>query len=483
MSVVTEGLKLNGSEARPLPERLVAVRRVVSRGIFLALLALIPLTSIYYGGVEAWAEAVFECAVFVLAAVSIVEVAIDGNINLKSYSILLPLLALVAFAFIQTIPFGAGDGSLIGGSVWNAISADPFQTRRWVLKVLALILFGAMLIRYTTSERRLRTLLITILLLGAACSLFGIFRQTTQRGKGFLFLAHLPYQAGYAQFINKNHFAFLAEMALGLALGAIVYGGEKKERKLIYLAFSLPVWAGLVLCNSRGGLFSMLGQLLFLGVLWTVADKAHNGGTASTSSLQQLKRSWMVRVPLLFSLLVLILVGSFWIGGESLVSRLETVPGEMAANPASNQGASRIETWRATVALIKEHTLFGVGFGGYWAVIPQYQQGSGELTPQEAHNDYLELLASGGIVGLSLVVWFIVAFIRRVRRVWSEATGYRRMAVIGALTGIFGVALHSAVDFGLHITVNALVFTALVVIATVDVQKTIPSGDAKRIEL
>jgi hypothetical protein len=41
---------------------------------------------------------------------------------------------------------------------------------------------------------------------------------------------------------------------------------------------------------------------------------------------------------------------------------------------------------------------------------------------------------------------------------------------MGALIGIFGVAVHSLVDFGLHVTINALVLTALVVIATARVE-------------
>jgi hypothetical protein len=42
----------------------------------------------------------------------------------------------------------------------------------------------------------------------------------------------------------------------------------------------------------------------------------------------------------------------------------------------------------------------------------------------------------------------------------------RRAACLGACIGIAGVAVHSLVDFGLHMLVNALVFTTLIVIAT-----------------
>jgi O-antigen ligase len=115
--------------------------------------------------------------------------------------------------------------------------------------------------------------------------------------------------------------------------------------------------------------------------------------------------------------------------------------------------------------MIKDHPLMGVGFNGYWAAIPQYHSASGELTPQQAHNDYLELLASGGLIGVALAGWFLLLFIKGARRSFQSKDSFRRAASMGACAGLFGVAVHSMVDFGLHVTINALIFTALVVIA------------------
>jgi putative inorganic carbon (HCO3(-)) transporter len=456
-------------EAVSLPEKRVSLGRLIGNVVFPCLLLLIVLTSIPYGSVEPLWEAVFECVAFGLAALSIVELTRARRINWSVFGLLPPLVILLAFAFVQTLSFGAGSSSLISGGVWSTLSADPFQTRRWILKMLAIILTGAMLLRYTASERRLRALIITILALGGASGIFGILRQTTQRGKGFLFLSYLPPDAGFAQFINKNHFAFLAEMALGLALGFIVSGEVKKEKKLIYLALSLPLWAGLALCNSRGGLFSMFGQLLFLALMWTVTGNAKSLHDYPAWS-ERLKSSRAVRVLLFGSLLVFMFVGTIWMGGDELASRLEAVPGEINNTYTSRERGTRIDTWRATLLMIKEHPVAGVGFGGYWAIIPEYHNASGEVTPQEAHNDYLELLASGGVIGLLPAAWFMFAFIKRARRGWSVSKGYARAASLGALAGIFGVALHSLVDFGLHINGNALLFTALVVIATLEMK-------------
>jgi O-antigen ligase len=119
----------------------------------------------------------------------------------------------------------------------------------------------------------------------------------------------------------------------------------------------------------------------------------------------------------------------------------------------------------------KAHPIAGVGLGGYWIAIPGYHNASGTLVPQEAHNDYLELLASGGIIGIALAIWFAVVVFKRVRRNFQSSNRFHRAASFGATLGIAGVAVHSLFDFGLHIIVNALIFVALIVIATTELKE------------
>jgi O-antigen ligase len=116
--------------------------------------------------------------------------------------------------------------------------------------------------------------------------------------------------------------------------------------------------------------------------------------------------------------------------------------------------------------MFKANPISGVGLGGYWAAITAYHDASGSLTPQEAHNDYLELLASGGIVGAALGCWFLIVLGRRIKRNLRSQNLFRRGVRYGAVLGIIGVLVHSLFDFGLHMLVNALVFAALIVIAT-----------------
>jgi len=73
-------------------------------------------------------------------------------------------------------------------------------------------------------------------------------------------------------------------------------------------------------------------------------------------------------------------------------------------------------------------------------------------------------MASGGLIASALVLWIVVIWVRSARRRLALNRGAYRAACLGALTGIFGAAVHSFVDFGLHITINALVFCVLIAI-------------------
>ena len=63
------------------------------------------------------------------------------------------------------------------------------------------------------------------------------------------------------------------EMGLGLVLGLILGGGVKRDQALIYFAALLPLWIGLVLCGSRGGLVAMMAQLVVAALLFSVVGR------------------------------------------------------------------------------------------------------------------------------------------------------------------------------------------------------------------
>jgi O-antigen ligase len=486
--------------------------------VFYALLCVIALAAIPYGAAEPWWQAFFECSIFLLAAMAVVGALVrikrdclpaapdgcdeapgpmtgagegarapsvrfapapmkgagegarapnrrfalgslpvsarDSSSGLRP--IVLPIFALMVFAFAQTIPWS--HSTQAGINIPETISADPFQTREFIIQILALLLCGCLLVVHATTRRRLLSLVQTVIVIGVASALFGLVRQVGQHQVGFL-LPFLRPGFGYGQFINSNHFAYLMEMALGLTVGLGVFGGGARRRAL-YLLAALPMWIALVLANSRAGIVSMLCQLVFLAVMFFSRSSETQRESVSRARLLGL------RAGLVALLLLAAVVTVFLVGGDPLAGRLDRLSVELDRKTADSY-TLRPNIWRATVKLIKEHPVAGVGFGGYRIAIAQYHHGTGDTTPRQAHSDYLELLASGGVIALVIGVWFVFALVQAARRPVRNRHALARAARIGALAGLIAVAVHSLVDFGLHLPGIALVFTCLLAIVLI----------------
>lgn len=450
---------------------------LIERSAFYGLLATILLSAIPYGTVEPWSKSLFVFLVCVLATLRASEGLISGKWGMREVGLLAPIVGLLLLATIQIIPFkmvmSGGEGFSVES--WRTISADPFETRSFIFTLAALILCGELLLRYTNSEQRLSALIYLVLGVGLTSALFGLARQLSHGSLDNILSSYLGPDVGYAQFINRNHFAYLMEMTFGLLLGLIIKRGIAQRSKPLYYAMVAVVWIALVSCNSRGGILSMIGILLFaflLHLLTRGRDREREAKVSSSgSSVVSYLKSALAAIVIASFILSTTVFAVAFIGGDPVVGHLETVQGELRDD--SSKDMQRGDIWRSTWELIKANPVAGIGFGGYWTAITKYDRTSGEWSLQQAHNDYLEILASGGVLASALLLIFSVVLIRRIRGELNSKSRFRRASCFGASAGIFGVALHSAVDFGVHIIVNALVLTVLVVLASARV----PVGD------
>src|SRR6267142_3880462 len=104
--------------------------------LFYSLLAVIALAAIPYGTVEPWWKALFQCLVFVLAGLTLIQRTLRGQPTGLNSRVYLPVLTLIIFGLIQTIasPDTAGTQN-----VTKTLSADVFQTRLFAIQLAALL--------------------------------------------------------------------------------------------------------------------------------------------------------------------------------------------------------------------------------------------------------------------------------------------------------------------------------------------------------
>lgn len=457
-----------------MPGQTNVVVRVLSATVFGGLLATIVLTAIPYGTVEPWSLASFQVVIFSLGLLWMIHGLLAGSWRFGNLSLFYPLIALVLFAIVQSLSWS--QGNVAGVKVQNAISADPFESWVFAMRVSALALAGILVVSFTDTLFRLSALVHTVILVAVLSAVFGIVRQTMQHDQGFL-LPFLKYGGGFAQFINKNHFAFLVEGAVGLLVGIALLRHDRSKWLLVYLSAILLLWVALVMSRSRGGLLAVTVQAMCAVSLFIISRR-RSPRSADKQSFDW-KRKIVVGGVTIVAVLAITIFGVIWLGGDQLSTGVETAAAEMRAADGTHEGSNRKDIWRATWQMARAHPVAGAGLGGYWAEVPRYHDASGVQTPQQAHNDYLELLASGGLIGAAIFVWFVVLLIKRASAI-NRSSRFQRGAALGAVLGILGIGVHSVVEFGLHITVNALVFMMLLAILSVEKINQRPNMQAHR---
>jgi O-antigen ligase len=197
----------------------------------------------------------------------------------------------------------------------------------------------------------------------------------------------------------------------------------------------------LLLSESRGGLIAFIAEVIFL-ILLSAGMKRRSG--------------LALKLGLAALLLVAVVGGAILVGGETSLTRVA----DTAASGDLTTGRSNI--WRVTVDVIKANLPLGAGLGAFGVAYTPFDAMSGLERVEQSHNDYLQVLADGGIVGLAIGAFFIFCLWRVGRSAMSIDNSYRRGIAFGALTGIFAILVHSIFDFVLHTTAVSVLFLMLV---------------------
>jgi O-antigen ligase len=351
-----------------------------------------------------------------------------------------------------------------GGLLTRTISADPFETWRFAYKLMALTLTFGLLIRYGSTQKRLRTLVYLVVAVALASAAFGLIRPGIPPQ---ILGERLTITSSYAQFEGRNHFALLVEMAIGLLLGLGLTERSNRIRLTFCVLAGAILWTALLLTHSRGAVISLLLEVPFFFILINIIRHEPSVKNLRTN-VPPVRRSRgrQLIATLVLTVLLLATVGAsvVLIGGEETISRFALTRTEFTPRSSGAPKILRPQIWQATLKMIKDNPLLGVGLGGYSMAIPRYLNASGEWQLEQAHNDYLELAASGGAVGCGLVAWFIFWSAKLARHSLRTSDGLGRALRCGAITGLFAAAVHSLFDFGLHITINALVCSILIVL-------------------
>ena len=382
----------------------------------------------------------------------------------------LPLLLLTGWMLLQCIPLPAPLVRLISPHTYEAYQPllDVRQTMHFIpltvhlkaslqefLRIGSYLIFYILTVQLLTRRKRLLTTIKSISFLTLFIALLAIGQKLTAPHTIFWFRHLAEGKTAMGPWVYANHYAGFMIMLCPVLLSLLFYyqpGHHHRDSlrvKIVtqfshqYFIHQLLIGLGVVLILasiafsfSRGGILSITFTLaLFIGIL----------------TYKQNKTS---KITLLF-LLTSVIVFMIWISWEPIVHKFNFAFG----GPEGGIREDRFLVWKDAMAIFRDFPITGSGFGTFIDIFPGYKTIPDKLLYEHAHNDFVELLISGGLIGFSLAAWFVLSVLKvGIKRYFQRRDSFAVMIIAGTFSGITGILFYGLTDFNLQNGANGLYF-------------------------
>jgi O-antigen ligase len=419
----------------------------LDKAIAVGMLVAVIFTALAFGSNEPWSVGLFQIIITALIMLWAVKFVADRRVKIIAPATALPIAGLFALGLAQSIAFSGGDGQI------RSLSMDVEATRGATLMLFFLLASFIIARNFFATRERLGALANVLIIYGLGLSVFALAQHFTWDGRIY-WTRPTPWAVAFGPFVNRNHYAGYMEMLAPLPLALILSRGVRKESWVFYGFAAAVMGLSIFVSLSRGGMVSFIAGIAFVAVM-----SARQGVKAGG---KQRKPFILRRIGAAAALAIAITVGVFWIGGERLVNRAAESIDQMKGNADPQSSLfSRQEIWKDTLKLFTANPILGAGLGAYETVFPIYARHDGMFVVNYSHNDYLQALTDGGIVGGALALCFIALVFRAVARGLKSEDPLMAGLALGAGAGVFSLLTHSIFDFNLQIPSNALLFLFL----------------------
>lgn len=318
---------------------------------------------------------------------------IKKNVKITKYDIFIYLLIIIGI--IVTI--NAVD---VQTSIWGAYTRDE--------GLLSLLCYYVLFLNCKSLDKKEIKIIINSLFIVGILQFIYSLLQVFVRGNyvaGFSLHGTVNHMA--AGFIgNPNFLASYCIMLLGLAMGFyLLYGGKK------YLFLSLIFYINLILAQSTGPFFALI--ILFVFTIIFLWKKK----IIDFKKIGILFASFIVLFLLTANFVELYVTkvfddkieSSYTIKGDlintfNLFSSNNSETGEEDVT-LEKYGSGRLTIWKNTMKIVPNYFWLGAGYDNFGYVYKDHQGG---IYYDKTHNEYLQLLVTGGI--FHIIVYLVLLF-------------------------------------------------------------------------
>jgi len=277
-----------------------------------------------------------------------------------------------------------------------------------------------------------------LIFLGLAHTIYGLFIFLSDNDKLLWMdkVFYLDRPTGF--FVNPNHFAAYISLIIILLISQLVYS-EKAVIK------TNKIWQ---LLDRLFDPQYLIALILLITLLMTKSIGAIGAITIvlfTTITLNIVKKS--------FRKTTFIYAGGCAIAILFLLLSINIEIIQQESQLFSHTFQRRIALSFASWDMLKDHWVFGVGGGSFYSAFSQHRNlDIGNTYYNYAHNDYLQFWIEYGSIGIIILIGFIGFALRKNISILQKSNNsYQKAFAFTSLSGTAVLAIHSTVDFPLHI--------------------------------
>lgn len=435
----------------------------LDQSISTGLLVAIMFTALAHGAVEPWSVGIFRLLVIVVLALLVCKAMLDKQLSLTIPALFWPVIGLFALGLVQSLALNDANGQLL------TLSHDVEATRLTVTTFFFILAGGLIAASFWQESERLRAVTRTLVIYGLALALFALIQELSWGGS-FYWIRPLSWEApsAFGPFVNHNHFAGYIELLLPLPAGLLITRTVRGPERMLYLFAAALMGVAVIMSLSRGGMISLAAELIFLGGMSVSRARTPDYLEHRTRINRRIAlipsgaSAFFSRIGAVGVIVFAIFAGIIWIDAEPVIHRVTKgqVIGTEAARQEETFFSSRGWIWQDTLKMIRANPITGVGLGAFGTVYPAYSRND-QLNVSQAHNDYLQILADGGLIGGGLALWFLILLVRAIRYGCYAGDPFYGGLALGCSAAVIGMLVHSLFDFNLQLPSTSLLFLAL----------------------
>jgi O-antigen ligase len=279
---------------------------------------------------------------------------------------------------------------------------------------------------------------------GFLVAVFAITQQITWNGKVYWVVANTGGGAVYGPYIDHAHYAGLMEMLIPVPMVFAMTVSASRPLRALALFAAVIMVSSVFLSQSLGGIVALSAELAVLLALSLLRRKSYSG------------------FAIIALLCILLGVSLAALHPSGLSERLRPL-----RNPLHEGGMpGRLAILTDGIKMVHQHPIFGWGLGTFPIVYPSFQSFYSEVSMNEAHDDFLQILVETGLAGFAIAGMFLITLYRHaLANIHDRRDDSQAGMSLAALTACTGLLVHCLCDFNLQIPANAALFFSCATLA------------------